>query len=137
MTFEQYQTRIQEYLEIIPESYFKNLQGVHVFPEVKPDPHESGLVRMGEYLDPGFESFMDGRTHIGRHINMYYGSFAVVARGRHDFDWDEEIWETLTHELQHHIESQANDRTLIEWDRQQLEKFRAQKAQGQHWQDFS
>jgi hypothetical protein len=68
---------------------------------------------------------------------MYYGSFAVVARGRHDFDWDEEIWETLTHELQHHIESQANDRTLIEWDRQQLEKFRAQKAQGQHWQDFS
>ncbi len=136
MTYEQFENRLQEMVEIIPESYFKNLQGVHCFIERKGDP-ERGLVRMGEYLDPGFESFMDSRIHIGRHINIYYGSFVAVAQYNPNFDWDEQLWETLTHELQHHLESQANDQTLIEWDRQQLEKFRTAKNSRAHWQEFA
>jgi hypothetical protein len=137
MNYEQFENRLQEMLEIIPEQYMKNLQGVHCFEERKGDPHERGLVRMGEYLDPGFESFMDSRIHIGRHINIYYGSFQAVAQYNPHFDWDDQLWETLTHELQHHLESQANDQTLIEWDRQQLEKFRKAKQTSPHWQEFA
>jgi hypothetical protein len=137
MTFPEFQTRLAELLELIPETFLKNLQGVHCFPELKASPEERGLVRMGEYLDPGFEGFGDGRVHIGRHINIYYGSFVAVARHDAHFDWEAQLWETLTHELQHHLESQANDQSLILWDKQQLEQFRAQKAARPHWQDFA
>jgi hypothetical protein len=136
MNYEQFENRLQEMIEIIPEHYFKNLQGVHCFAEKKGDPHQ-GLVRMGEYLDPGFEGFMDARIHIGRHINIYYGSFVAVAQHNPHFDWDDQLWETLTHELQHHLESQANDQTLIEWDRQQLEKFKNTQKTRAHWQEFA
>ncbi|MFN3265673.1 MAG: metallopeptidase family protein [Deinococcales bacterium] len=137
MTFLEFQQRLQEMIEIIPERFMKNLQGIHCFPEIKHSPEQRGLVRMGEYLDPGFESFMAAGVHIGRHINIYYGSFVAVARYNPDFDWEEQLWETLTHELQHHLESQANDQSLIEWDKQQLEKFRAQQRTLPQWQDFS
>ena len=136
MNYQQFENCLQEMIEIIPEPYFKNLQGVHCFEERKGD-LQQGLVRMGEYLDPGFESFMDSRIHIGRHINIYYGSFLAVAQHNPRFDWEEQLWETLTHELQHHLESQANDQTLIEWDRQQLEKFRTASKTRAHWQDFA
>ncbi len=137
MTYEQFENRLREFVEIIPEHYYKNLQGVHCFPQKKGDPNDRSLVRMGEYLDPGFEGFMDSRVHIGRHINIYYGSFVAVAQYNPSFDWDEQLWETLTHELQHHLESQANDQSLIEWDRQQLERFRNAKKTPAHWQDFA
>jgi hypothetical protein len=137
MNFAEFQNRLQEMLELIPEGFLQNLQGVHCFPELKQSPEERGLVRMGEYLDPGFEGFMDARVHIGRHINIYYGSFVAVARHDPHFDWEAQLWETLTHELQHHLESQANDQSLVDWDKQQLEKFRAQRQARPHWQDFA
>lgn len=137
MTFPEFQNRLQEMLELIPEKFLTKLQGVHCFLEIKNSPEQRGLVRMGEYLDPGFEPFMAGGVHIGRHINIYYGSFVAVAQHNPHFDWEAQLWETLTHELQHHLESQANDQSLIEWDRQQLEKFRQQSKARPHWQDFS
>lgn len=137
MDYNQFEDRLREMIELIPEHYFKNLQGVHCFAHNKPDPHNRGLIRMGEYLDPGFEGFMDSRIHIGRHINIYYGSFVAVAQHNSHFNWDEQLWEVLTHELQHHLESQANDQTLIEWDRQQLERFKNANKSLAHWQEFA
>ncbi len=37
-------------------------------------------------------------------ITLYFGSFVHIASDAEDFDWREEIWETVRHELQHHLE---------------------------------
>jgi hypothetical protein len=135
MTFAEFEATVQTQLEVIPPEYLEGLQGVHCFPEIKRDPNEPQLVRLGEYLDPGPDQFLDHRIHIGRHVALFYGSFLEVAYP--GFDWEAEIWETLTHELQHHVESKAGDRTLIEWDIEQMRRFKAQKNQAPHWGEFS
>lgn len=48
-------------------------------------------------------------------IILYYGSFASLAR-LGDFAWREEAWETLTHELRHHLEWRANVEALSAYD---------------------
>ena len=100
VTFAEFEETVQQHLSIIPEQYLEGLQGVHVFEHVKRDTTEHHLVRLGEYLDPGPNQFLDSRIHIGRHVSLFYGSFLAIAV--HGFDWEAQIWETLTHEIQHH-----------------------------------
>lgn len=40
-------------------------------------------------------------------ILLHYGSFAALARISRGFDWRREAWDTLTHELRHHLEWRA------------------------------
>jgi predicted Zn-dependent protease with MMP-like domain len=116
MTFEVFRSVVEEMYREIPEAFLEGLQGVHVLPEARPEEEFEDVWRLGEYLDPGPESFLGGGEGLGRHIALYYGSFAKVAEGDSAFDWEEEIWETLTHELRHHVESLAGDVSLIEDD---------------------
>lgn len=127
MTFPDFRDLISNLLDELPPQALEGLQGVHVFEHVKTDPHEPGLVRMGEYLDPGPDSVFATHSHLGRHVAIYYGSFVAVANGNPNFDWEAETWETLTHEIQHHVESRAGERGLIEWDIEQLEAYRKKK----------
>jgi hypothetical protein len=124
MTFETFQRTSEAMLSEIPEEFLEGLQGVHVLEQAKKEPDLVGVYRLGEYLDPGFDSFLGGNPGLGRHIALYYGSFAALARGNPDFDWEAELWDTLTHELQHHVESLAGDHSLIEADRRRDAYFR-------------
>ncbi len=54
---------------------------------------------------------------------LYHGSFAALAELDDAFDWRAEAWETLTHELRHHVEWRAR--------RDDLEGF--DRAAEQHW----
>ena len=47
---------------------------------------------------------------------LYHGSFAALARVNGGLDWREEAWETLTHELRHHLEWRARAPDLEELD---------------------
>ena len=123
MTYEAFKETVEAMVEEIPEEFMEGLQGVHVLEHVKREARYEGVVRLGEYLDPGPESFLGGNG-LGRHIALYYGSFREIARGQLDFDWDAEIWETLTHELRHHVESLAGDVSLIEEDVQRAKGFK-------------
>ena len=136
MTFPDFRDLISNLLDELPPQALEGLQGVHVFEHAKPDPIEPGLVRMGEYLDPGMDSFFATHTTLGRHVAMYYGSFVAVAGGNPNFDWETETWETLTHEIQHHVESRAGERSLIEWDIEQLEAYRKKKRMEKTSQSF-
>ncbi len=124
MTFTDFQRTAEEMLSEIPEEFLEGLQGLHVLEHTKPEPDLPGVYRMGEYLDPGFDSFLGGNPGLGRHVALYYGSFATIANGDPDFNWEEEIWETITHELQHHVESLAGDASLIGEDRRRDAMFR-------------
>ncbi|MDX2006414.1 MAG: metallopeptidase family protein [Meiothermus sp.] len=124
MTYEQFADLADRLWDEIPERFKLGLHGVHVLERVQPDPDEPELLRLGEYFDPGPPSVLGGFEGIGRHIALYYGSFAEIAWGDPGFDWEGEIWETLIHELQHHLESLAGWNNLILDDLERLRKYR-------------
>lgn len=123
MTFEEFRDLVTEMVEEIPPQFMEGLQGVHVLEQVYVEEGYDDVFRMGEYLDPGPESFLGSSVGLGRHVALYYGSFAAIAEGDPDFDWEEEAWETLTHELRHHVESLAGEDLLIQDDVEQARGF--------------
>jgi hypothetical protein len=116
MTFAAFRAMVAEMVEEIPPAFMRDLQGVHVIEEAMPEEGYVDVWRLGEYLDPGPESFLGAGEGLGRHVALYYGSFVAVGDGDPAFDWEEEAWETLTHELRHHVESLAGDGRLVEQD---------------------
>jgi hypothetical protein len=116
VTYERFRATVEAMLDDIPDAFLQELQGVHALREAKAEEGYRDVWRMGEYLDPGPEDFLGGSEGLGRHVALYYGSFVRIAENDPDFDWEGEIWETLTHELQHHVESLAGDGRLIEED---------------------
>jgi len=116
MTFEAFEALVEEMVAEIPETFLQGLQGVHVLQDAHPEDEFDDVFRLGEYLDPGPGDFLGAGEGLGRHIAMYYGSFVEVARDDPQFDWEGEIWETLTHELRHHVESLAGEDFLVQED---------------------
>jgi hypothetical protein len=124
MTFDEFKAALAEMVDEIPGEFLRELQGVHALPEVKLEPDFHEVYRLGEYLDPGPENFLGGGEGLGRHVALYHGSFARIAEEDPSFDWEDELWETLTHELRHHVESLAGDVSLIEDDLERDRAFR-------------
>lgn len=123
MTFEEFQRLVEEMVADIPPEFMQGLQGVHVLEQVVEEEGYDDVVRMGEYLDPGPADFLGAGEGLGRHVALYYGSFAVIAADDPDFDWEGEAWETLTHELRHHVESLAGEDFLVQDDVEQAREF--------------
>lgn len=123
MTYEAFEQAVTDMLADIPDEFLQGLQGVHVLEHAKPEPFE-GVFRLGEYLDPGPDAFLGTNVGLGRHIALYYGSFVEIAQGQPAFDWETELWETITHELRHHVESRAGDVSLIEDDLERERRFK-------------
>lgn len=116
MTYEAFEALVEALVDDIPDAFLKGLQGVHVIEDAKPEEGYVDVWRLGEYLDPGAADFLGAGEGLGRHVALYYGSFVAVGDGDPAFDWEDEAWETLTHELRHHVESLAGDGRLIEQD---------------------
>jgi hypothetical protein len=125
MTFRAFERTLQEMVEEIPDEFLRGLQSVHALKEERLEPEFGDVYRLGEYLDPGPEDFLGAGDGLGRHVALYYGSFAALAEGDETFDWEAELWETLTHELRHHVESLAGDASLIEDDMRRDAAFHA------------
>jgi hypothetical protein len=123
MTYDQFRQAVAEMVDEIPDEFLRGLQGVHALEQERPEEEYEEVWRLGEYLDPGAEDFLGAGEGLGRHVALYYGSFQRIAEGDPEFDWEEEIWETLTHELRHHVESLAGDATLIGEDLRQGAEF--------------
>ncbi len=122
MTYLEFVNLVERLWQEIPEPFKRGVQGVHVLPQAKPEPGLEGVWRLGEYLDPGPPSSFGGFEGLGRHIALYYGSFLEVAGP--GFDWEGEVWETLLHELRHHLESLAGRDDLVREDLRRLAEFR-------------
>ena len=128
MTYEQFRAEAAAMLDEIPEVFAKGLQGLHVLETARPEPAYQGVYRLGEYMDPGFDHFLGGNPGLGRHIALYYGSFARLAQLNPNYDWEEALWDTLTHELRHHVESLAGEDALIQEDRRRSAYFKKHYA---------
>lgn len=80
----------------LPSRLLRDLNGgISVLPGKK---KEGKYYLMGEYIEDPV---------LGRVIFIYYGSFREILQDAPAEEWEEELRETLLHELRHHVESLA------------------------------
>ena len=107
---------LDQAVEAYPEELFQELNGgILLLEDTVADP-EAGedIYIMGEYC----------WDEMGRYINLYYGSFVALLADEPREVWEEELRFTLRHELTHHVEGLAGERSLEHKDSAQLEAFR-------------
>lgn len=115
VTFEEAADILDEAAEALPKEIFDSLNGgVNLLPARKTD--QDGLLIMGMY-------FVD---QMGRHVEIYYGSFCEAFPNISSEKARSELTKTLKHELTHHMESLAWDRSLEKWDEKHRSELLAQ-----------
>jgi hypothetical protein len=129
MTFDEFSRAAQEAFESVPEVYREGVEGVTTVEEVETHPEFPDVVTMGACLTHEFNSEWQGPDTTRSQVVLYYGSFRKMAEDDPEFDWEEELWETLTHELQHHLESLADEDALEVMDYAVDESFKRQEGQ--------
>src|SRR5688572_24049241 len=97
----------------VPAQFFDGIIEVVVSPRSVPHPEREEIYTLGECVPVTNEPASGG---IQSRIVLYYGSFAALARLDPGYDWRSEAWETLTHELRHHLEWRADAPDLEEFD---------------------
>ncbi len=113
VTFEEAGRILDEAVEALPEEIFKELNGgVNLQPETRMT--DDGRYLMGLYH----------HDTMGRWVEIFYGSFCALYGDIPPERFREHLVETLHHELTHHIEGLAGDRTLERWDEEQTELWR-------------
>lgn len=109
----------------IPAHFKAGVDGLVVEQAAKSHPEFDEVFTMGECVTEAFPSDFGGPDTTRSTVVLYHGSFVEIARDADgDFDWEDEIWETLTHELQHHLESLAGDDALEDVDYAADQNFR-------------
>ena len=108
VTFEQAAAMLDEAVDRLPKEIFQDLNGgVNLLPEEKRA--DDGSYVMGLYH----------HNSMGRYVELFYGSFAALYGSASRREFRAQLEHTLHHELTHHIESKAGDRTLERWDEEQ------------------
>ena len=126
LSFDQVGDLLDEMAEEFPEAFYRDLNGgISLLPDVVEDPEAGAeeLYILGEYCN----------DMMGKYINLYYGSFAALARQENwtEEDWEDELYTTLAHEFTHHMEGRAGERGLEIKDEEFMEEFRAQREEPQ------
>jgi hypothetical protein len=113
----------------VPREFLDGVAEITVSPRAVPHPERPGIFTLGECIplpaaEPG------GVDGIQSRIVLYHGSFQALARLTPGFDWQEEAFETLTHELRHHLEWRARSPELEQLDWAAEQNFARQDGDG-------
>ena len=123
MTFVHFRRRAREIFDSIPEELRHGVEYVQVEREAVPHPSMPDVYTLGECATGEYDLGLEhGAVRSG--VHLYYGSFRELARLDEDFDWEAELWETITHEVRHHRESTAGEDALEDLDWAEDENFR-------------
>jgi len=112
MDFDTFYRLAHEAFETIPEEFREGVDGLTVRPESLPHPTLPGVFTLGQCLSEAYPSGWTGPETLRSVVALYHGSFQALSKADPDFDWEGELWETLTHELRHHLESLADEDAL-------------------------
>jgi len=119
-TIEEINEMLDEIAAELPEEVFRELNGgVSLLVETKKsskDP-DGGLYTLGEYR----------RDQMGRYIVLYYGSLCAVHGNSSEKKMRKHLRDVLTHELTHHLESLAGDRSLEIEDAKNMHNYFSRK----------
>jgi hypothetical protein len=132
--FDEFEERARAEWERIPDEYRAGVDGVVVDRSAKAHPSLPDVYTLGECLTETYPSPYGDADTIRSVVVLYYGSFFRLSRLDPAFDWEEQLWETLTHELQHHLESLAADDSLLDMDYAADENFK--RYQGESFDPF-
>jgi len=95
-SLDEFAALLDRVIENIPPQYLRRLNGGFNLRQGKK--REDGYYILGEYVEDGW---------LGCYIVFYYGSFVGLLKGESRQRWEEEIIDTVYHEMQHHLESMA------------------------------
>lgn len=100
----------------VPVQFFEGIAELVVSPRTVPHPDRAEIFTLGECI-PLPSELGSGVEGLQSRIVLYHGSFAALAQLQEQFDWRLEAWETITHELRHHLEwrAQAPDLEDLDW----------------------
>lgn len=113
MTLADFRTLVGRLQQEIPAQFETGLADLEISPKTVPDPVYDDVYTLGECVPLSWTG--DGADLQSR-IVLYYGSFVALAREHPGFDWRTEAWDTLTHELRHHLEFRADVSLLEAYD---------------------
>lgn len=105
-TFEQVASMLDDIVDALPEDLIRGLNGgIYLLPDIVrsskiPDPHYFVL---GEYRQ---------NPVTGRMVYLYYGSIMALYIDASVEELRKELDYVVRHELRHHVESLAGDRSL-------------------------
>jgi predicted Zn-dependent protease with MMP-like domain len=129
MDFDAFERFAHALWEEIPAEYREGVDGLVVRREAEPHPEIPDVHTLGLCLTEPYPSSYAGPETTRSVVVLFHGSFQAVAADGSDFDWEGEVWETLTHELRHHLESLVEDETLEGLDYAMDETFRRDQGE--------
>ncbi len=131
LDFDTFAGLAHEAYQTIPEEFREGVDGLTVRPERVPHPTLPGVFTLGQCLTEGYPSDWSGPETLRSVLVLFHGSFLALAGKDPEFDWEGELWETLTHELRHHLETLANEDDLEGVDYAVEEAFK--RAEGEEF----
>ncbi len=112
MRFDVFERFARDAFDEIPDAYRDGVDRLVVRRDAVAHPDLPDVYTLGECVTEEHLSDFGSADTTRSVIALYWGSFEALAQKSPDFDWEEEAWETLTHELRHHLESLAGDDAL-------------------------
>ncbi len=116
ISFDTFAEMLDQAVDRIPERFLRALTGG--FNLQKEKKRDGDYYVMGEYI----EDYV-----LGNFIMFYYGSFKALLADEPLTTWEEEIMDTVLHELQHHLESMAGRDDLAQKEIEELAQTLHQK----------
>ena len=112
MNYREFQRVAEEVFDSIPDRFREGVEGLEITRRTVPHPTLPDIYTLGECLTESYPTEFGGAGEVRSVVALYYGSFLALSRLDDEWDWEEEIYETITHEVQHHLESLASDESL-------------------------
>lgn len=109
-----FRTMVNSFADEIPTEFRAGVVALEVSPKTVPDPLRRDVYTLGECVQLQWSGT---GADLQSRVILYNGSFLALA-GSHEgaFDWRGEAWDTLSHELRHHLEWRANVSALEAYD---------------------
>ena len=127
MRLSDFEDMVRRFADEVPADFLQGVAEIAVSPRAVPHPERAEIFTLGECIPlPSSDPASEG---IQSRVVLYYGSFAALARLQPGFDWRAEAWETLTHELRHHLEWRARAPALEAFDRAVEQNFARQDGE--------
>lgn len=111
-SFSEFRRTALEAFEAIPERFRDGVDALVASEDAVPHPSLPDIYTLGHCDTEFYLSEWDGPETVRSVVVLYYGSFVELARLDSDFDWRAEIYETVEHEVRHHLESLAGEDQL-------------------------
>jgi hypothetical protein len=124
MNYERFERRAREMFDEIPRELRHGVEFVAVHPDALPHPTMPDIFTLGECATGEYDAGGELPDALRSGVHLYHGSFRELARRDPEFDWEAELWETITHEIRHHRESAAGEDALEELDWAEDENFK-------------